>query len=52
MVQNTRSLDIFGAEHAVFSPAPLLASECINDLFDEYSELIETNPSLNLKGRT
>jgi len=53
MVQNARSLDIFGAEtEVVVSPPPLLASECIDNLCDEYSELAETDRSLNLRGRT
>ena len=53
MVQNTRSLDIFGdGREAVSSPLPLLASKCIDDLFQEYSELVEADRSLNLKGRT
>ena len=42
MVQNTRSLEISGDElEAITSPPPLLAGECIYDLFDEDYKLVE-----------
>ena len=51
MVQNTRSLEILGdGLEARFSPLPPLAGECIDDLFDEYSKLVETVRSFNLQG--
>ena len=48
MVQNTRGLDVVsdGLE-ARFSPLPMLAGKCIDDLFDEYSKLVETIRSFN-----
>ena len=51
MVQNTRSLEILsdGLE-ARFGPLPLLAGECIDDLFDEYSKLVETVRNFDLQG--
>jgi hypothetical protein len=48
MVQNTRSLEILGdGLEARFSPLPPLAGECIDDLFDEYSKLVDTVRSLD-----
>ena len=51
MVQNTRSLETLsdGLE-ARFSPLLPLAGKCIDDLFDEYSELVGTVRSFNLQG--
>jgi len=51
MVQNTRCLEILGAGlEARFSPLPPLAGEYVDDLFDEYSKLVETVRSFNLQG--
>jgi len=48
MVQNTRSLDIFGDEpEPFFSPLPPLAGERIDNL---YYKLVETVRGFNLQG--
>ena len=38
MAQNAVSREIFGGGKAIASPTPILASESLNDLVDEYSE--------------
>jgi hypothetical protein len=52
MIQNTRSLEILGdGLEALCSPLPTLASECIDDLFDEYSKLVDRAVrSFNIQG--
>ena len=44
VVENTRSLDIFGNEaKAISRPPPLLAGECIDDLFNTLSYVASLN---------
>jgi len=51
MVQNTGSFEILGdGLEAVCSPLPLLSGECIDDLFDEYSKLVEAVRIFSLQG--
>ena len=50
MVQNTRSLKILGEGlEALIGPPPTLAGKRIDDLFDEYSKLLETVQSFNIQ---
>ena len=51
MVQNTKSLEILsGGIDAVVCPFPPLPGECLDDLFNEYSKLVETVRNLKLQG--